>query len=207
MAAGNPNRKGTTWSWRTATTFVWIAIAVPAWPMVADFWHNERYYPELMHDSGLLSVQLLVFTLLITPLASALAKREAFKPFSRWLVKRRRNLGVGSFAYACFHLLFYIRETADLTLIFLEATDPALLLGWIALLIFAPLAITSNNWSVQKLLTRWKKIHLWVYPAGFATFLHWVLLDDFLTTFTIWASVLVFGKICHLAIRQRQYVG
>ena len=47
--------------------------------------------------------------------------------------------------------------------------------GWIALIIFMILAITSNNYS-QKLMRRnWKKLHRTVYLATALIFAHWIL--------------------------------
>jgi sulfoxide reductase heme-binding subunit YedZ len=50
-----------------------------------------------------------------------------------------------------------------------------LLTGWIAFLIFAALAITSNDASVRLLKRGWKKLHMLVYLGALLTFAHWVL--------------------------------
>lgn len=152
---------------------------MPAWPLIADFWHDERYYPELMHESGVFSVQLLVVSLLITPVNQFLKSYKSGIPVARWLLKRRRNIGVASFAYAMLHLLFYIRELGEFGLIVLDLADVEIAVGWLGMVILFVLAVTSNDWSVRKLLARWKKLHFWTYPAAGFIFLHWYLYDSF----------------------------
>ena len=44
-----------------------------------------------------------------------------------------------------------------------EAMTAGILTGWLALLIFLPLAVTSNDLSVRKLGRRWKALHRLVY--------------------------------------------
>lgn len=185
-----------------ATLVLWLLLALPAWPMLADFWHNDRYYPELMHDSGVLSAQLLVATLLVSPLIAILKNSALPVDILRWVTKCRRNLGVAAFAYAAIHLAFYLRETASLSLIMLEAVDLEMLIGWLSFFLLALLAATSNTWSVRRLLTRWKTLHLWAYPAVMLAFLHWYLFDSFINEVLTWFIILVLGKSVQLVVTQ-----
>ncbi len=59
---------------------------------------------------------------------------------------------------------------------------PILLPGFIAFIIFAILAITSNNVSIRILaITRWRKLHKLVYLGEFFVIVHlllWLVFDD-----------------------------
>jgi len=69
----------------------------------------------------------------------------------------------------------YLVKLSDVARILAEGIEPGLLTGWIALLIFLALAVTSNNTSVRRLGKSWKALHRLVYAAAILTFLHWVL--------------------------------
>lgn len=171
--------------------------------MIADLWLNEWYYPELMHQSGLYSVQLLVATLLITPIIFLLKFNARSIPVARWLLRRRRNFGVASFSYALLHVIFYIREIGEFRLILLESVDLELATGWFAFAIFLVLAVTANEWSVRKLLRLWKRLHRWVYPAAAAIFVHWVLLEFFIPVPLYWFVPLIIARVLHLLMKRR----
>lgn len=51
--------------------------------------------------------------------------------------------------------------------------DPVITIAWISLVIFAALAITSNETSVRKLGPNWKKLQRWTYLGTFLGLLHW----------------------------------
>jgi sulfoxide reductase heme-binding subunit YedZ len=80
-----------------------------------------------------------------------------------WLLRRRRDLGVATFAYACAHTAVYLFRKGELNLILAEAMEPWLLVGWIALGILLALAATSNDASVRLLRRAWKRLHRLVY--------------------------------------------
>jgi sulfoxide reductase heme-binding subunit YedZ len=87
----------------------------------------------------------------------------------------RRALGVASCAYAAFHTLTYLQRKWGYGYILKEGVEPDLLAGWIALLIFALLAITSNDKSVKMLRKNWQRLHRTVYVAAGLVFAHWIL--------------------------------
>jgi sulfoxide reductase heme-binding subunit YedZ len=127
-------------------------------------------YGQFIHWSGDISVWLLITALAVTPL-----RRIVQGDFNRWLGKRRRDIGVASFAYAAGHLGAYVLRKADPGLILEEGVEPGLLTGWIAFAIFLALAVTSNEASVRWLKARWRRLHWLVYPAAMLTAAHWVL--------------------------------
>ena len=79
----------------------------------------------------------------------------------QWLKRNRRYLGVASFATIVDELpRLYIWT------------------GWIAFLIFVPLALTSMDYFVRKLGTWWKWLQRWTYAAAVLTLLHWAALHN-----------------------------
>jgi methionine sulfoxide reductase heme-binding subunit len=117
-------------------------------------------------------VRLLVAALAVTPLRRVFPRAG----WAQWLVRRRRDLGVAVFAYAALHLAIYlVRKAPAPELILREALDAGMALGWIAFVLFAVLAATSNDASVRGLGRRWKALHRWVYAAAALTIGHWVM--------------------------------
>lgn len=181
---------------------LWILLAIPAIPYIDEFIFPTRYYPEMMQRSGVLSVQLLVFTLSITPL-TLLMKPYAFgRAISRWLLAKRKYFGLSAAAYALFHTVFYLRFISwDLELAWLEALDWPFGTGWIAMLLFILVSIFSNKWGVRTLGNVWKPIQRFSYVIAFAALSHWLLLDFFIDDALVWIVPLVIAKALHLVIR------
>ncbi len=149
---------------------LWVVLAVPGVWITWQYATGSMVYGEFIHASGDWSVWLLIATLGVTPL-----RRMARGGFGLWLAKRRRDLGVASFAYAAGHLMVYLMRKADIALIFQEGIEPGLLTGWIAFAILVALALTSNNLSVRLLRAGWKQLHRLVYPVAILAAAHWVL--------------------------------
>ena len=144
-----------------ALPFVWIAIA---------FRGGDLFYGEVIHISGEFSARLLLVTLSITPLRLLFSNSD----WPNWLLHRRRYLGVATFAYAALHTVVYLDHKADVGLIVQEAMEFSMWTGWLAMLIFVVLAVTSNDASVRRLQRAWKKLHRWVYVAAILSFSHWI---------------------------------
>ena len=152
---------------------LWLVLALPAawigwrWAMTPDAYG----FGHAVKDSGDWAAWLLLATLAVTPLRLALGTRA----FTRWLVLRRRDVGVARFGYAAAHTAIYLADKADPAIILEQAGGADLLTGWVALALFVPLAVTSNNVSVRALKRRWKRLHRLVYPAAVLVFAHWAL--------------------------------
>jgi sulfoxide reductase heme-binding subunit YedZ len=176
-------------------------MLIPSYELVIDLVFGDRYYAQMMHTSGVVSVYLLVISMTVTPLTYLVKKWAWGINLSRWLLPRRRHFGLGSFYYASLHLVHYIREINDLENIFYEALDFELTIAWIAFLIFTILALTSNNLSVKLLKTKWKKMHNLVYIAAALTFGHWLLYDFFPDEALTWIVILVGIKVVHIGYK------
>lgn len=150
---------------------VWALLTLPALWITFAYISQRMTYGEALAISGSLSVQLLIATLVITPL-SRLKPRHVMV---RALIKWRRAIGVAVFGYAFLHVFIYVVRKSDLMKIWTEGVQPDLLTGWIAFVIFTLLAITSRNSSVRALGNKWKTLHRWTYPAALLVAGHWIL--------------------------------
>lgn len=150
---------------------LWALLSLPAAWIIWRYASDAVSYGEVIHFTGDLSVQLLIVTMAATPVRLMLPKQ----PLSKWLMQRRREFGLASFGYAALHLIVYALRKLDPGLIWSEALDFGMMAGWIALLLFLPLAMTSNDASIRWLRRGWKKLHRLVYPAAVLALLHWML--------------------------------
>jgi len=138
---------------------LWRA-AYPQRPFEAD-WVNK--------ELGRWSLRFLFVCLLLSPL-SRLLRRPAWR---RW----RRPLGLMAFAFAAIHtvhFLLYGRIWPHRMAIVVQR--PYLAIGLVALILFAPLAATSND-AVVRWMTprRWRLLHGAVYPAAALSVVHEVM--------------------------------
>ena len=150
---------------------LWAALALPILIQTYRYFAEGIYYGGYLHWTGLWATYLLIAALAITPLRFVFGAAG----WMRWLGRHRRELGVASFAYALAHAAAYLLRKEDVGLIVDEALSAEMLTGWIALLIFLPLALTSNDYSVRRLKKRWKTLHRLVYVAALLTLAHWIL--------------------------------
>ena len=150
---------------------LWAILALPGVLMTERFVRGVMFYGEFMHATGELSARLIIVTLALTPLRLLWPRQR----WTSWMLRRRRYFGLAAFGYALPHLIADLVKLATLTNILPDSLEPGIWTGWLALLLFVPLAITSNNSSVRKLGSRWKSLHRLVYFAALFTFAHWVL--------------------------------
>lgn len=182
---------------------LWLVLAIPGlwigwrWTMTPDAYG----FGHAIKDSGDWAAWLLLATLAVTPLRLAIGTR----PFTRWLLLRRRDLGVASFAYAAAHTAIYLVDKAGLATVLAEAASAELLTGWLALGLFVPLAVTSNDVSVRRMKRAWKRLHRLVYPAAVLVFVHWALtaFDPFTAYVHIAILIAIEGTRIALQLRQR----
>lgn len=151
---------------------LWVVLPVPAAVVAARYAADAMSYGEAIHATGVWSVQLLIATLATSPLRLAFPRSA----WTLWLVRRRRDFGVATFGYVLFHLAVYLARKAELPILVVrEGLEPGMAAGWIALLAFAALAVTSNDGSVRRLGRGWKTLHRLIYPAAVLTAVHWLM--------------------------------
>ena len=176
----------------------WLVLFIPAIPLLWDLVEDNRYYAEIMYETGILATQFLVLALAITPLMRLTRSWPSGLAVMRWLQKRRRYIGVAAAGYGALHAIFYIRHTGSLELVFLELEEISLLTGWVVMVLFAALALTSNDTSVRRLGKWWKRLQMTAYGAALFTALHWWLIDQFLDQLVMWFAPLVLLQLPRL---------
>jgi len=164
---------------------LYLVMLLPGRLSISDLFHGTWYYPQMMLESGLLSVWYLILTLSVSPVLSLI---------------RRKHFGLLSFLFAAVHLLHYIRYTYDVQIIWIEFFELEFTVGWIAFALFLALAVTSNRASTRVLGRSWKRLHTLIYPAAALTYLHWYLFDHFTARVLFWLAVPVAIKLAHGAI-------
>ncbi|MFM2289248.1 MAG: protein-methionine-sulfoxide reductase heme-binding subunit MsrQ [Pseudomonadota bacterium] len=109
---------------------------------------------------GHTGLNLLLCTLAITPLRQLTGNPH--------LLRLRRTLGVYAFVYVLLHFNDYMGiQGFSLHAIFADiAKRPYITLGFTALVLLVPMAITSTNGMIRRLRTRWRTIHKLVYPVA-----------------------------------------
>lgn len=179
----------------------WALLILPAAVIAARYATDAMSYGEVIHATGVGSVQLLIVTLAVSPLRLAFPRAA----WTMWLARRRRDFGVATFGYASFHLAVYLARKAELPILIVrEGLDPGMAGGWIAFVGFAALAITSNDGSVRGLGRGWKALHRLVYPAAALTAAHWLMTAFELRDGLIHAAILAALLATRIALRRRR---
>ena len=183
---------------------LWLVLAVPGlW--IACRWAADpgAYgYGHAIADSGDWAAWLLLLALAVTPLR-LLWRGQGW---TAWLLRRRRDIGLASFAYASGHTAIYLDNKASLDAALAEIASPDMLAGWLALALFVPLAATSNDIATRALKRAWKRLHRLVYPAAVLTFLHWALAAFDPTTAYIHIAALAAIELARVGLQLRQRV-
>lgn len=127
---------------------------------------------EALHPTGEFSARFMIIAMLASPLALV------FKGWRgpRWLKKNRRHFGVAAFAYALAHTVLYLIDLGTVRQVMADLPKLYIWTGWIAFLIFVPLAITSSDYFVRKMGRNWKTLQRTTYAAAVLTLLHWAAL-------------------------------
>jgi sulfoxide reductase heme-binding subunit YedZ len=125
----------------------------------------------VVHFTGSWALRLLLVTLAVTPL-----RRLAGLP---WLLRFRRMLGLFAFFYAVLHFSAYLLLDRALVWedILKDLTErPYIVVGFIALILLIPLAVTSTRGWVRRLGRRWQTLHRAVYAIAVLGVLHFLWL-------------------------------
>jgi methionine sulfoxide reductase heme-binding subunit len=152
----------------------WLLLAIPALLMLLRFYSGDVLAMDMLHPTGEWSARLMIIAMMLSPLVSLLGP----KPWLGWLVQRRRALGVAAFAYAVLHLIFYVIDMGNLDDMLAEFWALGIWTGWAAMLLFVPLAMTSNDASMRRLKAGWKRLQRLVYPAAVLVLVHWIFIHN-----------------------------
>ncbi|MGD8999723.1 MAG: protein-methionine-sulfoxide reductase heme-binding subunit MsrQ [Granulosicoccaceae bacterium] len=147
-----------------------VPLALLGWQIFADAL-GPNPVEELLHRSGDWALRLLLLTLTMTPL-------RRLTGWSGW-VRLRRMLGLYAFFYASLHFLIYLwfdREFLWREIIVDIGKRPYITVGFAALLILLPLAVTSTRGWQRRLGRNWARLHQWVYLAGLGGVMHFIWL-------------------------------
>ncbi|WP_225408942.1 protein-methionine-sulfoxide reductase heme-binding subunit MsrQ [Stigmatella hybrida] len=124
----------------------------------------------VLNQTGLLTLVFLMASLACTPLKLLFAWT--------WPMRLRKLLGLMAFAYAVLHFLTYAVVDQGLALgrIFQDVTERGFIaVGFLALMLLVPLAVTSTNASVRRLgFPAWQRLHRLVYVAAVLGVVHFV---------------------------------
>jgi sulfoxide reductase heme-binding subunit YedZ len=110
---------------------------------------------------GKTTLNLLLITLAVTPLRQLTGNAN--------LLRLRRMLGVFAFFYACLHFLVYVGPFQAFNwddIVKDIVKRPYITLGFTALLLLIPLAVTSTNAMMRRLKRRWQVLHRLIYPIA-----------------------------------------
>jgi methionine sulfoxide reductase heme-binding subunit len=151
--------------------WIWVLISLPAFGIISGLLSatTPEDFRQILHVSGEFAARFMIISMIATPLAMLLKGWRG----PRWLMHNRRYFGVAAFGYATLHLIGYVMKAGSLDKILGQVTKLHIWTGWVAFLIFLPLAATSFDAAVRALGPRWKNVQRWVYIAAVLTFVHW----------------------------------
>lgn len=129
----------------------------------------------VLRSTGTWTLVMLLATLSMTPIRLLTGVT--------WQIQLRRMLGLFMFFYVCLHFTTYVwlDQWFDWDAIVKDIIKhPYILLGFSAFVLTIPLAVTSNQYMMQRLRQNWKKLHLLVYPLAILGILHfwWLVKKD-----------------------------
>lgn len=157
---------------------------------------------RLLHSCGKTGLNMILITLLVTPV-------RQLTGFTH-VIRLRRMLGLFAFFYTALHFTIYL--VLDRTLDWGEVVEdiakrPYITIGFAALLILIPLAITSTNTMMRRLGRRWQKLHQLVYLAAILGVWHyWWQVKKDIREPLIYAGILavLLGYRAFVKLRARQ---
>lgn len=141
----------------------------------------------ITRNTGEWTLRFLLITLCVTPLR----KYSGW----HWVVRLRRMLGLFAFAYGAAHLSTYLwlDQFFDWQAIAKDILKrPFITVGFAALVLMTPLALTSSNFAIRKLGgRRWQSLHRAIYPIAMLGCIHfWWLVKKDVTEPLIYSVIL-----------------
>jgi len=118
-------------------------------------------------STGTWALVMLCITLAITPLRRLTGRNT--------LVRLRRMFGLYAFFYACVHfsIFVWLEHWFDLGAMLGDVFErPFVTVGFLALLLMVPLAVTSNQAMIRRLGRNWQVLHRLIYVIAPMAILH-----------------------------------
>ncbi|BBF87147.1 membrane protein YedZ [Aquitalea magnusonii] len=179
---------------RQPARFNWLKIAVfvlcllplarAAWIVLSGDAVNPVEF--ITRSTGTWTLSFLLITLAISPLRQLSGWG--------WPLRLRRMLGLYAFFYGSLHLSTYVwlDQFFDWPGMLHDIIKrPFITVGFAAMLLMTPLAITSTQGWMKRLKRNWGKLHQLVYPVALLGVLHyWWLVKKDLTQPMFYAVVL-----------------
>ncbi|HEX8439506.1 protein-methionine-sulfoxide reductase heme-binding subunit MsrQ [Archangium sp.] len=192
--------------------YPWLKPAVlvgglsPLVLLALGFWRDTlgaNPIERVLNQTGMLALILLVASLACTPLKVVAGWT--------WPPRVRKLLGLLGFAYAVLHFLTYsvVDQGLDFPIILEDiAKRPFITVGFLALVLLVPLAVTSTNRMVRRLgFPVWQRLHRLAYVAASLGVVHfaWRVKKD-LTEPLVYGAVLglLFAVRLVEALRKRR---
>jgi methionine sulfoxide reductase heme-binding subunit len=123
---------------------------------------------RILHSLGKTALNLLFITLLVTPVRQLTGNTH--------LVRLRRMLGLFAFSYALLHFLAYLGLDQQLDwrgVLHDIGKRPYITVGFTALVLLVPLAVTSTNAMMRRLGRRWTALHRLIYVIAILGVVHY----------------------------------
>jgi methionine sulfoxide reductase heme-binding subunit len=189
-------------------TWLVPAVVTGAWvPFVSIAWRVYRHrlganpVATALNQIGLLALIFLIASLSCTPLKIAFGWT--------WPLRVRRTLGLCAFFSALAHFSVYwaLDQNFALASVIEDVVKrPFIAVGFAALVLLVPLALTSTKRSVSRLGFRhWQSLHRLAYPIGVLGAAHFYLrVKADHTQPILYALVLAFGFALRLAERAKK---
>jgi sulfoxide reductase heme-binding subunit YedZ len=131
---------------------------------------NANPIAEVENELGLAALIFLIASLACTP------ARRVFG--WTWAPRIRRELGLFAFAYATLHFSVYVLldQSLDVPAMLDDVLKrPFISVGFAALVLLVPLAITSTKASIRRMgFVRWQRLHQLAYVAGVLAAIHFI---------------------------------
>jgi sulfoxide reductase heme-binding subunit YedZ len=150
----------------------WLLAGLAGWPGASL---GANPVEKIQDTLGIWGLRFLLTTLAVTPLRELIGWPR--------LLGFRRMLGLFAFFYVSMHFLFYLLVDQSLDWrVLLEdiAKRPFITVGFTALLLLIPLAVTSTKRAMRRLGRRWQRLHRLIYPAAIlgCTHFYWQVKAD-----------------------------
>ena len=181
----------TFFGYKPSTLALWVVLSLPALTMIDPLLgDNARAFHRLLHPTGEWAARFMIIGMMASGLMLLFRKQQ----WPRWLMRHRRDLGVAAFAYATLHLVVYVIDRGALDRIIEQVSQVRIWTGWLAFLVFVPLAVTSNDAAQRWLGTGWKTMQRMAWPAAILVLIHWAAMKDWGS----WSPAAVHLSLIHI---------